>query len=98
MTTIPAAANIGVALAYGDASSWRGSMLQLAINLASLLFAGIAVLGVQRVLYRRRRLAHLRDPVRVRAGLPIGRSRRGTHALSAAELRELERSSDVPGG
>ncbi len=37
VTTIPAAANIGVAAAYQDWSSWRGSMAQLAINLGSII-------------------------------------------------------------
>jgi uncharacterized hydrophobic protein (TIGR00271 family) len=48
VTTIPAAANIGVAAAYGDWSAWRGSMLQLAINVAMILVAGVLTLGVQR--------------------------------------------------
>ena len=34
VTTIPAAANIGVAAAYGDWDGWRGSLAQLAINVA----------------------------------------------------------------
>ncbi len=42
VTTIPAAANIGVAAAYQDWSSWRGSMAQLAINLGSIVVAGSA--------------------------------------------------------
>ena len=76
VTTIPAAANIGVAAAYGDWHAWRGSIAQLAINLASIMAAGIATLYVQRLLYRRRRVRHLRDPSRAAAGLEIGRSRR----------------------
>lgn len=62
VTTIPAAANIGVAAAYQDWSSWRGSMAQLAINLSSIIVAGSAVLYVQRLLYRRRKAQHMRDP------------------------------------
>src|SRR5829696_436179 len=73
VTTIPAAANIAVSFAYQDWEAWRGSMLQLAINIASLLFAGVLVLGIQRFLYRRRRLKHLGDPIRTVAGLPVGR-------------------------
>ncbi len=76
VTTIPAAANIGVAAAYGDWHAWRGSIAQLAINLASIMAAGMATLYVQRLLYRRRRVRHLRDPSRAAAGLDIGRSRR----------------------
>lgn len=76
VTTIPAAANIGLAAAYADWPAWRGSLGQLALNLASILAAGVLTLLAQRLVYRRRRLAHLRDPVRRAAGLPVGRSRR----------------------
>jgi uncharacterized hydrophobic protein (TIGR00271 family) len=58
VTTIPAAANIGVAATYGDWDAWRGSVAQLAINLAAILVAGTIVLAVQRVLYDRRRRRH----------------------------------------
>jgi uncharacterized hydrophobic protein (TIGR00271 family) len=74
VTTIPAAANIGIAAAYGDAESWAGSMGQLAINILAILGAGTATLIIQRRVYRRRRREHLRDPARARAGLPLGRS------------------------
>jgi uncharacterized hydrophobic protein (TIGR00271 family) len=77
VTTIPAAANIGVAAAYQDWPSWRGSMGQLAFNLGGILAAGTATLYIQRRLYRRRRIKHLSDPTREAAGLPVGRSRRG---------------------
>jgi uncharacterized hydrophobic protein (TIGR00271 family) len=60
VTTIPAAANIGVAAAYGDREGWLGSMGQLALNLTSIVVAGTTVLAVQRVLYARRRQLHLR--------------------------------------
>jgi uncharacterized hydrophobic protein (TIGR00271 family) len=58
VTTIPAAANIGVAAAYQDRDGWTGSLAQLALNLASILVAGTAVLAVQRWLYHRRRRHH----------------------------------------
>jgi uncharacterized hydrophobic protein (TIGR00271 family) len=58
VTTIPAAANIGVAAAYADWASWRGSMGQLAINLSSIVLAGTAVLFLQRLLYLRRKRRH----------------------------------------
>jgi uncharacterized hydrophobic protein (TIGR00271 family) len=61
VTTIPAAANVGVAAAYQDWSSWRGSVGQLAINLSSIIVAGSAVLYVQRLLYLRRKARHLSD-------------------------------------
>ena len=76
VTTIPAAANIGVAAAYTEWSEWRGAMLQLGVNLAAILIAGIATLYVQRLLYMRRRRAHLQDTAREAAGLPLGHSRR----------------------
>jgi uncharacterized hydrophobic protein (TIGR00271 family) len=60
VTTIPAAANIGVAAAYQDETGWLGSLEQLGINLASIVVAGSAVLAVQRTLYERRRRHHLR--------------------------------------
>jgi uncharacterized hydrophobic protein (TIGR00271 family) len=78
VTTIPAAANIGVAAAYQDWSSWRGSMAQLAINLGSIITAGSAVLYLQRWLYRRRRARHLSDPERHAAGLSAASTSRAT--------------------
>jgi len=77
VTTIPAAANIGVAAAYGDGEEWLGAMEQLAVNLSMITLAGIATLFVQRRLYQRRRVAHLHDEARELAGLPVGASRRG---------------------
>ena len=78
VTTIPAAANIGVAAAYEDWSSWRGSVAQLVINLGSIILAGSAVLYVQRLLYVRRKRRHLRDPERRAAGLPARPRSRAT--------------------
>ncbi len=61
VTTLPAAANIGVTAAYGDWDNFRGSAEQLAINLAAIVLAGTATLGVQRLLYDRRRRRHDRE-------------------------------------
>lgn len=58
VTTIPAAADVAVSAAYGEGATFRGSLGQLAINIASLLVAGILTLSVQRLLYRRRRREH----------------------------------------
>lgn len=58
VTTIPAAANIGLSAAYEDWAAWRGSQGQLAVNLAAIVAAGVLTLGVQRGLYRRRRSRH----------------------------------------
>ncbi|HSL64917.1 MAG TPA: DUF389 domain-containing protein [Gaiellaceae bacterium] len=61
VTTIPAAANVGVAAAYGDWDEVGGALAQLGINLLCLMSSGIATLGLLRVVYqRRRRAAHER--------------------------------------
>lgn len=58
VTTIPAAANIGIAAAYGDWDTFIGSAGQLAVNLTAILLAGTVTLYVQRLLYiRRKRLS-----------------------------------------
>jgi uncharacterized hydrophobic protein (TIGR00271 family) len=61
VTTIPAAANIGVSAAYADWSAFGGSAAQLAINLAALCIAGVGTLLVQRRIFRRRRAEHMRN-------------------------------------
>jgi uncharacterized hydrophobic protein (TIGR00271 family) len=58
VTTIPAAANIGVAGAYQDWPAFRGSAGQLSINLFAILLAGTATLFVQRLAFQRRRARH----------------------------------------
>jgi len=78
VTTIPAAANIGVAAALADWSEWRGAMAQLAVNLTAICLAGVATLYVQRRLFERRRRRHLSDGARAVAGLPTrGGAERG---------------------
>ncbi len=59
VTTILAAANIGISAALGEWSEFRGSVLQLAVNLVAIVLAGVATLETQRALYRRRRRRHL---------------------------------------
>ncbi len=84
VTTIPAASNIAVAATYGDWDEARGATAQLAINLASIVLAGVITLYVQRRYYVARRRKHLSDPARSAAGLPIGESthkRRERHHL-----------------
>lgn len=82
VATIPSAAAVGVAAAYGDGEAWIGAQGQLAANVAMILAAGTATLYVQRLIYRRRRIAHLSDEARAAAGLPIGRSRRSSPATT----------------
>jgi uncharacterized membrane protein len=74
VTTIPAAANIGVASTYGDWDEMSGACEQLAINLTSIVVAGVITLFIQRRYYVARRRKHLSDPARSAAGLPVGRS------------------------
>jgi uncharacterized hydrophobic protein (TIGR00271 family) len=77
VTTIPAAANIGVAAALGNWADWRGAMTQLALNLAAIVLAGVTTLFIQRKLYERRRRRHLDDGLRAVAGLPAEPQRTG---------------------
>ena len=91
ITTIPAAANIAVAAAYSDWDEVGGAAQQLGVNLASIVAAGVVTLFVQRQHYLRRRRRHMRDPVRREAGLPMGRSRRGSVVLSDKDIEELQR-------
>ena len=53
VTTVPAAGNVAVAIAFGVADEAWGSALQLAINLAAIATAGILTLAAQRYLRRR---------------------------------------------
>ena len=55
VTTIPAAANVGVATAYADWDEVAGAATQLSVNLVCIVAAGIVTLALQRRLYRRRR-------------------------------------------
>jgi uncharacterized hydrophobic protein (TIGR00271 family) len=70
VTTLPAAANIGIALALGDTEEGLGSLAQLAVNLTVIVLAGVAVLFIQRRLYLRRKARHRREPGPKAAGLP----------------------------
>jgi uncharacterized protein DUF389 len=54
VTTIPAAANVGVAAAYRDWSEMRGAATQLAVNLTCIVVAVVTTLSIQRRVYRRR--------------------------------------------
>jgi uncharacterized hydrophobic protein (TIGR00271 family) len=78
VTTIPSGSNIAVAAAYGNWGECRGAALQLGLNLAAIVLAGVLTLYIQRRYYLSRRIEHLHDPARKAAGLPIGRSARAT--------------------
>ncbi|WP_319458485.1 DUF389 domain-containing protein [Micromonospora sp. RTP1Z1] len=49
VTTVPAAANVAVAAAYGVWHEAAGSALQLVINLCAIVIAGLLTLGVQQL-------------------------------------------------
>jgi uncharacterized hydrophobic protein (TIGR00271 family) len=53
VTTIPAAADIGVSLAFGSWKEARGSAVQLVLNVVLLIVVGAAGLTVQRAIWRR---------------------------------------------
>jgi uncharacterized hydrophobic protein (TIGR00271 family) len=57
VTTIPAAANIGVAAAYRNMTELRGALMQLGLNLTLMILAGIGTLLLQRAAFVRRRNA-----------------------------------------
>ncbi len=77
VTTIPAAANIGVAAAYLNWADVRGATAQLAVNLIGIFLGGIARLSVQhrifvarRARYERRRAAGAGGGVKGAGQLP----------------------------
>jgi uncharacterized hydrophobic protein (TIGR00271 family) len=57
VTTIPAAANVGVAASYGEWAEAAGAAAQLAVNIACIVVAVVATLSFQRWFYGRRRRA-----------------------------------------
>ena len=87
VTTIPAAANIGVAAAYEDWSEVAGAATQLGVNLVALVLGGVARLFVQHRVYTVRRRRHLQDETRRAAGLPTaGAAANRTGSLNVREL------------
>lgn len=72
VTTLPAAANIGVAAAYRNVPELKGASLQLVVNLATMIVAGLLTLGVQRLAFVRR----WRGALRRRAQVPHALGRR----------------------
>jgi uncharacterized hydrophobic protein (TIGR00271 family) len=60
VTTIPAAANVGVAAAYRDWVECRGAALQLGINVSMIVVSGVATLSIARWRHRRRRMRRRR--------------------------------------
>lgn len=70
VTTIPAVANVGVALAFENPSEATGALAQLSINVLGLVSAGVGSLWLGRRLSRRRAIAEIqarrRERVRLR--------------------------------
>jgi uncharacterized hydrophobic protein (TIGR00271 family) len=54
VTTIPAAASVGVSIAYSSWGEARGSVFQLLLNVVLLIVVGAAGLRIQRAIWRRR--------------------------------------------
>ena len=52
VTTVPAAGNLALGLAFGDGSEIEGSLAQLGLNLAGLVVAGVLTLLVQRMVWK----------------------------------------------
>jgi uncharacterized hydrophobic protein (TIGR00271 family) len=52
VTTIPAAANLGLSVAYGDWSKAEGSIDQLLLNVVVLIVVGALVMRLQRLIWR----------------------------------------------
>jgi uncharacterized hydrophobic protein (TIGR00271 family) len=93
VTTIPAAANVAVAFTYQDWSAWRGSMAQLAINVAAILLAGTVTLLVQRGLYARRKRRHLA----ALAARGVEPQAPGVAAKPSSPATTTRRASSAPG-
>lgn len=68
VTTVPAAGNVALGLAFGAGHEIWGSTLQLIVNLGGMAIAGWATLAFQQTVWSR---------VAPRRGLRTGRSRRG---------------------
>ena len=57
VTTIPAAADVGLSIGYASWSEARGSALQLLLNVAVLIAMGVLVLRIQRIIWGARERA-----------------------------------------
>lgn len=68
VTTVPAAGNVGIGLAFGAWDEVRGSSLQLLINLSGMALAGWATLAVQQEVWSRVSAHRARLVGRLRGG------------------------------
>ncbi|MFG2057325.1 DUF389 domain-containing protein [Micromonospora sp. NPDC048930] len=85
VTTVPAAANVAVAAAYGVWPEAAGSALQLVINLAAIVLAGLLTLVVQWCWWRR---------VEQRADRGVPRQRADREATGVSASRRPPRAAD----
>lgn len=69
VTTIPAAGNIALGLAFGQWAEVRGSGLQLLVNLSGMALAGWLTLALKQALWSRVRIPGLRLGSWIRAGV-----------------------------
>jgi uncharacterized hydrophobic protein (TIGR00271 family) len=53
VTTVPAAANAAVAIAYGVTGQAAGALIQLVVNLGSIVLGGVTILLAQQLIERR---------------------------------------------
>jgi hypothetical protein len=53
VTTVPAAGEMGLALALGSGAAFRESATQLGVNLAGILVAALLTLLLQKAVWRR---------------------------------------------
>jgi uncharacterized hydrophobic protein (TIGR00271 family) len=89
VTTIPAAAGMGLSAAYGDWPAVGGSAVQLLVNVVVLIAVGAAGLGLQRFIWQAR---EARSPVTSVAGeRHLRESRYGKAHRRAAGPRERNR-------
>jgi len=84
VTTIPAAGNVGLAAAYGDWGEAGGAALQLGINLATIVVAGLVTLCVQRLSYVFRRRRHAKAVESAGGGAEASAGPAGGSEASAA--------------
>lgn len=73
VTTVPAAGNIALGLAFGVRDEVIGSAAQLALNLSGMALAGWATLAFQQAVWSRVKLQTLRERIRSRRA-PDGRA------------------------
>ena len=74
VTTIPAAADTGLSIAYANWSEASGSALQLLLNVTVLIAIGALGLRLQRIIWRARPHAGEKASTAPSGGPPGGRS------------------------